>query len=220
MARIIMADQAIDWIMFANAHRYMLKYPGSQMQRAPQATLATMVAGEPLFVIGHANVNALGVNAHGMTLYNGRQFADLLHARGLRADQRKITLPASCEVAAGHFTGFIYEMRQQLTRHNHREVEVKGAVGLGIGGWAAKRVVDPAQRANYLGVEGNVVGQHAGIIGQANAVIANLPLFATPANLAQVAQQVFNLVQPFYAALFGAAANHLLPAGEGYKVSR
>jgi hypothetical protein len=220
MARIIMADQAIDWIMFANAHRYMLKYPGSQIERATHCNLATMVAGETLFVIGHAKVNALGVNAMGFTLYNGRQFADLLHAHGLRANQRKITLPASCEVAAGQFTGFIYEMRQQLTRHNYREVEVKGAVGLGIGGWATKRVVNPAQRNNYLAVEGHVVAQQAVPIAQANVVIGNLPAHPTPANLANAAQQIFNLVQPFYAALFGAAAHHLLPAGEGYKVSR
>ena len=137
-----------------------------------------------------------------------------------RASQRKITLPASCEVAAGQFTGFIYEMRQQLTRHNYREVEVKGAVGLGIGGWATKRVVNPAQRNNYLAVEGHVVAQQAVPIAQANVVIGNLPAHPTPANLANAAQQIFNLVQPFYAALFGAAAHHLLPAGEGYKVSR
>lgn len=219
MARIILADNPVDWIMFANAHRYMLKYPGSQIQRAATCTLGTMAVNEPLLVIGHADVNGLGVNAHGMTIYSGTQFGNLLHGHHLRADQRKITLPGSCEVAAGHFTGFIYELRQQLTRHNHRQVEVKGALGLAIGGWAQKRVVDPAQRGAYIGTEGVVMGAFGHQIGQANGFINALGPAPTSAQLAWVAQQVFHVVQPFYAALAGAAAHHLLPAGEGFRVS-
>jgi hypothetical protein len=219
MARIILADNPVDWIMFANAHRYMMKYPGSQIQLATNCTLGTMAANEPLLAIGHADVNGLGVNAHGMTIYTGGQFGNLLHAHQLRLDQRKITLPGSCEVASGRFTGFIYELRQQLTRHNYRQVEVKGALGLAIGGWAQKRVVDPAQRAAYIVTETGVMGAFGPQIGQANAIINALPLVPNSAQLAWVAQQVFNAVQPFYAALAGAAGHHLLPAGEGFRVS-
>ena len=220
MARILMADNPIDWIMFTNAHRYRMKYPGSLIERVGGCALGTMAAGEPLFIIGHADVTGVGVNAHNNLIYNGTQLADTLHVHGLRADQRKITLPGSCEVAEGTFTGFIYEFRQQLTRHNYRQVEVKGAEGLAIAGWPHKRVVNPATRNAYIAVEGAAMGIHQAQINNANAAIAALPPGPGPAQLALVAQQVFVAVQPFYATLMHVAGAHLLPAGQGFKVSR
>src|SRR5690606_34879042 len=100
--------------------------------------------------------------------------------------------------AAGNFTGVIYDLRQQLTRHNYRQVQVKGAIGLAISGWAQDRVVKPTHRNAELAIENAIKPHVANEINQANAVIAWLSPNPSTLQLATVAQQVYNLVQPFY----------------------